>query len=477
MGLLFSFSSCKVIHEIDQGMSSFNDHAAGWAALISIVGFLSGWSYALIELLKKRFGFRDPNKKEVEKKRPFMGLTINGKSLFRELDWADAEKGAKTVVTDLTSWEKNYEPTLIVCIGRGGAIFGSMISYLLNDLPILGIERFYGYQDGVRVISKPYYPFRVPKAYLERVLLVAGEAHTRRTLKACAEYLRGLGAVEIRNCVFYNQQLPPSEDVAQDVVIDYSGKEGKKDYLLPWQSESSLRPSLSNVDADSQNDRAKRSVPDSKNYLEPDEWGFYCMRHAETTQNSSDCFIGSGSPDVELSQTGLSQCEEVAEYFRRIGVSFDTIFCSEMKRSRQTAMEISMKCGGMVVAKKELNEFDYGDWEGMARQDIIQKYPNEYHSYCSCNDGSFCPPGGTETFNEVKERVGCFLGELMVSKIASRNKVLVVTHKTVGRILYQTMSNGTIGNFRDIPMKNASVGYVSVVEGKTRIVLDNKTCD
>ena len=55
-------------------------------------------------------------------------------------------------------------------------------------------------------------------------------------------------------------------------------------------------------------------------------------------------------------------------------------------------------------------------------------------------------------------------------------KVLVVTHKTTGRILYQMVSNNEM-NFREISMKNASVGYVAFHEGKMRIILDDKTCE
>ena len=54
--------------------------------------------------------------------------------------------------------------------------------------------------------------------------------------------------------------------------------------------------------------------------------------------------------------------------------------------------------------------------------------------------------------------------------------VLVVTHKTAGRILLRKAGHNPDGHFRDIPFDNAAIGYVSIKSNKTIIILDNKRC-
>ena len=180
-----ALNACSTsLQQADTFQRSFNDHAEGWLNLIALLTMLGGWVIACITWLRRNFEFKTPSKDTQGKKPVFTFLTINGKSLFWQLNWRDAQKSAKEIakrLLDVNSPEF-YDPTLIVCIGRGGAIFGSMISYQLGELPILALDRKYNHFENGR-LTKTMYPFRIPKAYLKQVLLVAGEAHTRKTLR------------------------------------------------------------------------------------------------------------------------------------------------------------------------------------------------------------------------------------------------------------------------------------------------------
>lgn len=471
--LVMLFSACSAFEKVDVSMQSFNQHAEGFTTLVTIITLLGGWLITGIGWLSRHFMFRSNSSSDIkDKKRPVLPfLSINGKSLFRYLTWNKALKTSETIakeLLDVNNTEKYYDPTMIVCIGRGGAIYGSLISYQLGEMPILALDRSYDHKPDGRE-TKTMYPFRIPKAYLKRVLLVAGESHTRKTLKIFTSRLKELGAGEIRNCVFYNQILPP-ERLDADVEIHYHGVKDKKDYLMPWQTEQSLHPSENKADAEIQNSRIGRYVSEKDNRFDTE--GFYCMRHAETDANGRDQFIGSGT-NILLSARGEAQAREVGRYFQRIGVNFDLVYCSPMTRCIQTANEVCRFTGGVIVPKEELKEFDYGEWEGMARTDIPTQYPAEYKQYCS-GDLSFCAPGSNESLGDVRNRMQGFLKELVEDH--KGEKVLVVTHKTAGRLLYQLITPDTVESFREIPMANASIGFVSFVDGQKKIVLDNKTC-
>ena len=472
---LLVFTACSdSLQQIDSFQKTFNEHAEGWLNLIGLLTLLSGWLITSVSWLRKHFEFRSRGDKDLKDKRPVLPfLSINDKALFRQFTWNKAMKTADTIAKRLLDINSTdfYDLTLIVCIGRGGAVYGSLISYGLGQMPILALDRTYNHLENGRD-TKTMYPFRIPKAYLKRVLLVAGESHTRKSLKTFTEKLLELGAGEIRNCVFYNQQLP-EDQMEADVVIHYFGVRKKKDYLMPWQTEQSLHPSENKEDAEAQNRRILRYVTEAENHFDSDFSGFYCMRHAETAANEKDIFIGSGS-DISLSEKGKEQARNAGRYFKSIGITFDTIYCSPMIRCYETAREISAIAGGQLVFDERLKELDYGLWEGLSREEIVSKFSEDYERYRA--DMSCRPTGSSESANDVSERVSRFLQELKDTNATMGKQVLVVTHKSSGRILFRAAGHNPNGHFRDIPFANAAIGYVLFNSGKTSVILDNKQC-
>ncbi len=439
--------------------------------LFVLLGTLSGWLVTGGSWLREHFEFRSRSSKDVKGKRPVLPfLTFNDKSLFRQLTWGKAFKTAKEIAHKITNEDSNdfYDPTLIVGIGRGGAVYGSLISYQLGERAILALERKYKHLVEGRETTNVY-PIRIPKAFLKRVLLVAGESHTKETLKYFTNMLKGMGAGEIRSCVFYKQLLPEGQ-MASDVKIHYFGVSKKKDYLMPWQTETSLHPSESKEDAEKQNAQIERNVSEEENHLDSNESGFYCMRHAETEANAKDVFIGSGT-DIPLTEKGKEQARKAGRYFKSIGVTFDTIYYSPMIRCYETAREISSIAGGQMIQDERIKELDYGDWEGLSRNEIEGRYAEDYKQYCT--NMSSRPTGGTESANDVYARISDFLTD---PDIPMEKNTLVVTHKTAGRILLQTAGHNPGGHFRDIPFDNAAIGYVSIHDGETKVILDNKQC-
>lgn len=468
-------NSCSAsLERIDTFQRTFNDHAEGWLNLVGLLTLLSGWLVTAVSWISKHFEFMSKSGDDVKNKRPvWNSFSINGKYLFRRFPWSKAFKTAEAIAIELLDVNSNtfYDPTMIVGIGRGGAVYGSLLSYQLGELPILALDRTYNHLDDGRE-TKTMYPFRIPKAYLKRVLLVAGESHTKKTLKTFTNKLKELGAGEIRNCVFYKQILPENPDAA-DVKIHYYGVSREKDYLMPWQTEQSLHPSENKEDAEAQNSKIGRYVTEAENHFDPEESGFYCMRHAETEANAKDVFIGSGS-DIPLTHKGKEQARKAGEYFKSIGVTFDTIYYSPMIRCFETAREISSIAGGQLVPQEKLLELDYGAWEGLSRTEIENKYSEDYNRYCS--DMACRPTGSSESANDVFVRVSEFLQELKDTNATVGKNVLVVTHKSAGRILLQAAGHNPNGHFRDIPFDNAAIGYVSIHNGEAKVVLDNKRC-
>ena len=95
--------------------------------------------------LKDRFTMTDKQKvKEIHKSgnmdtmpNPLFSLFKFG--MFSKIPTKQAFIKAKEIAIKVEN--ENYKPTIIVGIGRGGAIFGSLISYNLYNVPIVAIDR------------------------------------------------------------------------------------------------------------------------------------------------------------------------------------------------------------------------------------------------------------------------------------------------------------------------------------------------
>ena len=144
---------------------------------------------------------------------------------IRRLSWKFAEKTSKKIAEEMTA--DNFSPTLIVGIGRGGAVMGALISGVLGHRPLVVIDRKYMWKEGDRV-DDMIFPINIPQNLLERVLLVSGEVHSGNTMKIYHKHFKELGAKLIRRATLYYEK-------GATVKVEYKGLEStKKDILMPW---------------------------------------------------------------------------------------------------------------------------------------------------------------------------------------------------------------------------------------------------
>lgn len=80
--------------------------------------------------------------------------------------------------------------------------------------------------------------------------------------------------------------------------------------------------------------------------------------HATTLDNEAK--IASGWYDVELSELGEQQAKELGERYRKNDRHIDVVFCSDLRRSYETA-KLAFGDKLPIVQDKRLRECDYGD--------------------------------------------------------------------------------------------------------------------
>jgi broad specificity phosphatase PhoE len=147
---------------------------------------------------------------------------------------------------------------------------------------------------------------------------------------------------------------------------------------------------------------------------------FILVRHGETAWNAEG--VIQGQSDQPLSDAGRRQAELVAARLGR--EPWELIYTSDSGRAVETAQIIHAARGGPdPLASPELRERSMGDWEGLTREQVEQRHPQEYIAWA--RDPGSAPPGGERT-EQMAKRVTTFLQALVEHHPGGR--LLLVTH-------------------------------------------------
>lgn len=175
----------------------------------------------------------------------------------------------------------------------------------------------------------------------------------------------------------------------------------------------------------------------------------YFLRHGQTRFNA----MGNrycGRTDVELTELGISQARSVAAQVKDI--RFDAIFASPLQRAYNTAQLASGN--GTVIKEPRLIEVDFGQWEGLRRDEFIIKDPAAWENWDS-DPGSF-PAGRTgETAMEVIKRVDAFFTDALQQYPDGR--IMVVAHNGVNRLYLAWKLGMPLKNYRQLVQDNSTI--------------------
>jgi len=152
----------------------------------------------------------------------------------------------------------------------------------------------------------------------------------------------------------------------------------------------------------------------------------YIVRHGQTDYNLNNMF--QGTSDIPLNETGIVQANQIAAMLDSI--PFAAAYHSPLLRAKVTCERIineKLK----LVPDERLREVYFGRWEGVTRDEIKRRWPEQFRNYYS-NVGAFEPPGG-EKLPEAHDRVGEFYNELL--KRHTEGHILIVGHQFINALL------------------------------------------
>ncbi|HEY8746675.1 MAG TPA: histidine phosphatase family protein [Tepidisphaeraceae bacterium] len=151
------------------------------------------------------------------------------------------------------------------------------------------------------------------------------------------------------------------------------------------------------------------------------------VRHGSTVFSAEDRFAGSS--DVDLSDEGRQLAGRLRD--RLAHIKLDAVYCSDMKRTRDTAAIIAAPHDRAPIPMSALREIDHGKWEGMVHHDVEKNFALEYQVW-SADPFASAPPGGESGLGVLARSLPAL--RKIVSDHPSQT-VLVVSHKATNRLL------------------------------------------
>ena len=167
----------------------------------------------------------------------------------------------------------------------------------------------------------------------------------------------------------------------------------------------------------------------------------YLVRHGATQLTTEDRF--SGAANIYLSDQGRGQVEHLAGRLADDDIS--AIYTSPLERTLETAVLLAKPHGLTPTPYDDLREISHGHWEGLTRQEVEERFPEEYTAW-EADPFTFAPQGG-ESGISVLARALPVIREIVVNH---RDKnVLVVSHKATLRLILSSLLGFDARGYRD----------------------------
>lgn len=210
------------------------------------------------------------------------------------------------------------------------------------------------------------------------------------------------------------------------------------------------------------------SPPDIPEAIQSPRSRLVLVRHGESTWNQEGRI--QGQLDPPLSRLGREQAQLLAQRLCR--QRWAGVYVSDLARALETVAPLAGAAAVEPLPMAELREVDLGQWQGLQRQQLVERFPVEWEAWTKRPSWDIVPGG--EGMSRFEQRVKTVLGQLQARH--PEGDILVVTHGGVIQVaLLDAVGRGSNGLF-PFTIANASVSILERTERGPRISSVNDTC-
>ncbi len=198
----------------------------------------------------------------------------------------------------------------------------------------------------------------------------------------------------------------------------------------------------------------------------------YLIRHGETDYNKAKRI--QGHCDIELNDYGRELARITAQGLK--DVPFDIAFTSPLVRASETARIIVGERDIPIIEDIRIQEVGFGEYEGLCSGKQGYNIPDNkaFWNFFFDTENYQVPPGG-ESFEEVIQRTGDFLSEIVNHKDYQDKVILVSTHGCALKAILANVNHTPIREFWGEGVhKNCAVTHLKVKDGKMETAVEGK---
>jgi broad specificity phosphatase PhoE len=173
------------------------------------------------------------------------------------------------------------------------------------------------------------------------------------------------------------------------------------------------------------------------------------IRHGQTVWNTERREMG--QLDSPLSEKGKKQAEALAKRLQK--VQFSALYSSDLGRALQTANYISKSSNKDIIKVKDLRERNMGIFQGLTKEEMAEKYPEEWEAYNSVNKFEFVIPEGESQRQRYERSISA------LNKLADkhpREDIVLVSHGGILMGLFEHVLGLPPGNGNRFKRRNAT---------------------
>jgi len=187
----------------------------------------------------------------------------------------------------------------------------------------------------------------------------------------------------------------------------------------------------------------------------PAPLSIYYLRHGENGANVGGMFTYR-KIDHDLTARGWEQSREVAAWLATQPVGSGPVFCSPLKRARQTGSVIAERLGKPLHVIEELHELNVGDLEGQSGPEAVAYWRSVLDDWAAGKRATRF--AGGENHFELTERMRAGFDQIRAA--AGAGPTILAAHAGLLRVGFRSLAEPVPPVYLEIP--NCSVSRIEL---------------
>jgi broad specificity phosphatase PhoE len=182
-----------------------------------------------------------------------------------------------------------------------------------------------------------------------------------------------------------------------------------------------------------------------------------------------------GNTDVELSERGYKQAEQMLKYLSPRKVK--SVYCSQLQRAKHPAQLLAEKLKLKLNVVPGLCEVNFGRWEGKSFQEMLDEDENLYRAWLGMAPEFGFPEG--ETLGEFYRRVMREYNNILSADNnhpQSEGLDVLLTHGGVIKLILADLLGIEWGKVNNIKQDFGALNLIEYKDGYGVLRLMNDTC-